>query len=395
MQASVGGTAAVLSTLGSGDRFWFWFSPDLSPDGPRLLASALQADPGMEHLQVAAETLPLPLSARRSMGMASIGADGRAVLGAPGLSGAALAALAEWVQQHAEDHPALGRLKDTRMLAIRPDGVVGGAFEDPALWAGLTAPPAPGTLPGEAEILASLPAGESARFWMCASGPRMVVVPVGIDPSGDRFRDRIRPHQRAVGDAPVLAGVLRTTTAAVVLTTSGALDGAADIVAALLATGLAGRLQGARLVQMADGRFVSALTLTAPGPDLSREEGILRGLTEADRLVFWLTRDGAAGAPMLVLETDRDRLKEAVKATGLRGTAIRGQARLTGKGWIELRAGSDMDGAIPALARFVATHRAGSPALDRLRGARLTIRDRDGEITARHRDDAAWAALDR
>ncbi len=393
MQASVGGTAAALSALGAGERFWFWFSPDLSTEAPRLLVTSLQADPGMEALTATTDAMTLPMGGRMSMGLASVNSDGRVQLGAPGLSATHLSALAEWVQHNADDHPALGRLKDARMMTIQPDGRVSDAFESADLWDGLTAPAAPGTLAGEAEVLASLPVGENARFWMCADGPRMVIVPVSLDPKGDMFRSRIRAHQRAVGSAPVFAGILRTTTAAVVLTTAADLSGAAGIVESLLGTGRAARLSGARIIRMKNGQFVEAVSLKAKGPDLSREQGILAGLSESDRLVFWFTRDGAAGQPHLVLETDRDRLKGAAQATGLRGTAIRGQARMTSKGWIEFRSQKDMPDFVAALARFVAAHRSAFPALARLKGARMTVRDRDGEITARHRDDAAWKTL--
>ena len=393
MQPSVGDAAAVLSALGAGERFWFWFSPDLPEEQARLVVSSLRTDPGMEGLQTAASAQAVPAGGRLSMGMGSVSADGRVQLGAPGLGGDELAALAGWAQRHADEHPALSRLKDARLLSTRPDGVVSASFEDAALWEGMLAPPAPGTLAFEAEALASLPAGQSSRYWMCADGPRLVVVPLAVDPDGAVFQARVRAHQRAVGAAPVAGGVVRALSGALALTTTGELETLAAIAAALVQTGQLGRLSGARLVQMAGGKFVRAQTLAGAGPDLSVEARLLEGLDASSRLVFWLTRDGDGGQPRLMLDVDMDALKPRVRASGLRGASTRGLARLSSKGWLEFRTQKDLEGFLPALAAFATAHQGGCPALQRLAGARLTVRDDDGEITARYRDDALWASL--
>ena len=393
MSASIEHTSSVLATLGVHQRFWFWFSPDLPKSDSRLILSSLLSDPGMDQLTMISSQQNLPVGGRMSMGMGSINADGRVELGAPGLGIESLQALAEWVQEHATDHPALGRLKDSNMLAVEPSGVVRDAINDPSLWSGVVAPPVPGTLDGEAEILSSLPKGEKARFWISEQGPHLVVVPVNIDPKADLFRSRIRAFQRVVGQTPVVAGVLQATTAAIVLTTTSSLPEASKIVNTLVNTGKVNRLSGARIIQMIGGKFAAAMNIATKKLDLSRENEILTKITTEDRLVFWFTRDGANGKPLLVLETDKERLKETVKASGFRGSSIRGQARLTSKGWIEFRSRRDMKNFIPALAAFAIANQSSFTALSILKGARLTVRNDQGDITARYRNDEVWSSL--
>lgn len=396
MDSSVVATATTLAALSPGERAWFWFSPDLSLDAPRLLLSSLRDDPGMRQIRQDARHLALSPGGRLTLGMASVGPEGLLELGAPGLTAASLAALAAWVKHHAEAHPALGRLKDCRMLAIRADGVVEAVYEDAALWAGLTAPPAPGTLSTESAALDALPVGQRAWFWMSTDGPRLLISPLSDDADGSRFRARLQVARQGNGGGASLGGVLKRVAAGLVLTTAEPIDAGPQIVSALLGAGHARALEGARLLQMASGRFVGGLTVgqrAGGGPDLSRQVAVLEALAGGERGLFWFTDAAADGAPLLLLETDKDALRDAAHRAGGRGRTLRGRVGASKAGWLEFRAQKPYTGFITALAGWAAGHLLRAPGLSALRGARMTIRDGDGTIIDRQRDDAAWDRL--
>jgi hypothetical protein len=332
------------------------------------------------------------------MGLASVSVGGVLRLGAPGLTGETLAVLANWVGANIHGHPGLARLKDASFLDIRSDGVIAGVYEQAMLWSGIPYMPVAGTIEGTAAVLDRLDEGQDAWFWMSdvggSGGPAATAVPVDEDPTGRAFRGQVRAIR---GEGKAFSGVLRPLTEArLAMTTTGDLDLGERIVSALLSAhgGTLGRLGGARLVRMSGGRFVEARTLTvAPGPDLSALVAALESLSDGGKGVFWFSTEGRDGTPVLVIAEDPGELKAAAKELQGSDRGMRGQVRMSNKGWLEFRTRKSIDDFLPALAGWAVSHRAAWPGLSTLKGARLTVRDENDEIVSRHRDDDAWAAL--
>lgn len=398
-QASIQSTAEILTQTPVGSRLWFWFCPDLPTDQPMLLLSALESDPGMEALNAAASTLELPLGAKLFMGLASVSVDGTLRLGAPGLTVEGLAALAGWVNAHTFGHPALARLKGASFLDIGSDGVIAGIHQRPELWAGVPSRPVAGSIDSTAEVLDSLYEGQDAWFWMSdlggSGGPAAAAVPVEEDPTGRAFRGQVRAIR---GEGSTFSGILRPLTEErLAMTTTGDLDVGERVITTLLtAYGESlRRLHGARLVKMDGGRFVSARTVsvTADGPDLSSLMAALKDLTDGGKGVFWFTTAAKDGSPLLVIAADPGALKAAAKPVQGSDRGMRGQVRMSNKGWLEFRSRKPIDDFLAALAGWATAHHAAWPGLRTLKGARLTVRDENDEIVSRHRDDALWSAL--
>ncbi|MFT5682793.1 MAG: hypothetical protein ACI8RZ_003717 [Myxococcota bacterium] len=398
-QASIQSTAEILTQTPVGSRMWFWFCPDLPVDVPMLLLSSLERDPGMDKLNAAAGTLEFPLGGRLFMGLASVSVGGAIRLGAPGLTGDDLAALAGWVRAHLFGHPGLARLKGASFLDIQSDGRVAGIHDDAALWAGIPHVPVAGSIDGTAAVLDGLAEGEDAWFWMSELGgsgsPSAAAVRVEDDPMGRAFRGQVRAIR---GEGSAFSGVLRPLTEArMAMTTTGDLDTSERIVTTLLTANQETLrcLHGARLVRMSGGRFVAARTInvSTDGPDLSDLMASLKDLTDGGKRVFWFTTAGKDGSAILVLAEEPGALKAAAKPVQGTDRGMRGQVRMSNKGWLEFRSRKPIDDFIPALAGWVTTLHAAWPGLRTLKGARLTVRDGHDEIVSRHRDDEAWTAL--
>ena len=129
----------------------------------------------------------------------------------------------------------------------------------------------------------------------------------------------------------------------------------------------------------------------AAGHDLSGLVACLRNLDKKSCL-FWFTSSNRDGKPQLLVETDGAVLKAAAmeakgKLAGVRGTLH------TAKWGIELRARKSYPNLLPALAKWVRYSRKKWPDVDALIGARVTVRDKEGNILERTKDTKAWSKL--
>lgn len=361
-----------------------------------LLLSSLETDPGMDALNAAAATLPMPMGGRLFMGLASVAVNGSLRFGAPGLTSEMLGALANWVGTHLIAQPGLARLKDATFLNIQSDGVIAGIYESEMLWAGVPYLPVPGTIEGTAALLNELAEGEDAWFWMSEAGssgsPAATVVKVDDDPTGRAFRGQVRAIR---GEGAAFSGVLRPLNEVrLAMTTTGNIEVGVRIVTSLLASNrqVLKRLEGARLVHMSGGRFVAARTISS-GPDLSGLVKALDELADGAKGVFWFTTEAKDGSPMLVIAEEPGALKVAAKQVQGSNRGMRGQVRMTNKGWLEFRSRKPIDNFIDALAGFAVANHGSWSGLSRLKGARLTVRDENDDIISRHRNDDVWKSL--
>ena len=288
-------------------------------------------------------------------------------------------------------------MKGASFLDIRSDGVIAGIHDNAMLWAGMPYVPVAGTIEGTAALLESLDEGQDAWFWMSDIGgggtPAATAVRVDDDPTGRAFRGQVRAIR---GDGKAFSGVLRPLDAGrLAMTTTGDLDTGVRIVKSLLAAhnNVLSCLQGARLVRMAGGRFVAAKTIAPAGPDLSSQVAMLNAMAGGAKAVFWFTSASKTGQPILVLAEDPGKLKAAAKQVQGKDKGMRGQVRMTGKGWLEFRTRKTINDFIPTLAKWAMDNHGSWDGLSQLRGARLTVRDEDDQIVSRHKDDAVWSAL--
>lgn len=396
MPSLIESTSEYLSGWRPGHRAWFWLCPELDDSAPLLLLSPMGDDPAS--LRETAAALALPDGAQPCAGIASADGAGRISLGGPALSDTHLARLARWVRYNRDEHPGLSRLKD--VVLIRTEGGrVAGRVEDSALWADIPDARVPGSLDETVRRLGRLKAGMNFWFWMTARGPsgapHLLLEVQRRDPDG-RILVRNANEQRLArgGDAaPECGGILRQTEdGSIVLTTEAPLREALDILSALVEAhpSIAEHLAEARVVRTEGDRFREVGRLSRV--DLSRQSALLQELPD-EPLWFWFTdRSGVDGAPLLLLETSRDALKATAKAAGGGERTLRGQVAASRNGWLEFRTRDPWPNFIAELARWAAAHHTRWPDLARLRGARMTQRDRDGQILDRQKDSDAWSA---
>ena len=404
-----------LKTLSAGDRFWFWMCPEAGGDIPALLLQPLAEDPGMKKLNEQTQQLTLPLTASPFMGLGNVNSEGRFRFSGPLANATRLSALAGWVKQQVEPHPELARLKDSALLNISSAGTVRAIHEDPALWEGVPDVMVPGTLGESAMRLSRIRPGRPCWFWLAQNGPSnkpfLYLHAARKDPQGAAFAATVvRLRRRASSKGGEIRGLLqKTANGSVLLTTTDALEAGRAILHGLSEENavLKALLSAALLVRTADGKVAevipyapgqgdvsvdaAALESGSAGLELSGQTAVLEGLGEAgSKALFWFGISAEDDTPLLLLATDRDALKVAVKEAGKASKSVRGQVIRSKKGWLEFRTRTPYPGFITALGEWCRAHRPQWPALKTLTGARMICRNADGEIVDRQKNDNIW-----
>lgn len=260
---SVSKTALMLSSLHTGERFWFWFCPAMPIGEPRLVVSTLAVDPSMSAILAAVSELSVPPGARMYQGLASVTPNGLR-FGAPGLSMEALVSLGEWATYNYFASPALALLKGAQFLDINPTGYVR-SIHEADIWEQLPDMPLPGSPAAAAALIENLQDGQDAWFWITdddrGGAPAIVVSLRKSDASAYKL---ISQRNRLQGEGSQSTGVLRSIGDRVVVTTAEALDSTENILMTLLGAnpGVFDRLSGARLLRVIEGQISVSRTLT-------------------------------------------------------------------------------------------------------------------------------------
>jgi hypothetical protein len=375
-----------ISDLTPGQRAWFWFSPSaVTP----MHISPLDEDPGMKLLQRVVQRMPSPEGAAPIMGLLSMGEDGRVDLGSPQMDHAVLVAVARMVKENLGEYPRLGLLKDARARVLDARFVVQETIADPSLWKGIPSLTPHGTVATAAKRLSAMAVGEQAWFWATLSGPGgepfIVASHVETDPGLADLSGEVRLAARRAGK------VVKSLQGVICRQADGSLLLRSDIEPRRLQA----VIRGLQRSHAEAHPVLSQLTTTACTEgvdDLSAQAAMLEKLALGESVLFWLhtsTQDTT-----LVLAEDKLALKQAAKETGRRGGhSVRGQLRRSDKGWLEFRANKNFVDFLPTIATWAVPQTRHCPALRMLKGARMTVRDTDGRVTARYRDDAVWASM--
>lgn len=179
LPASAATVAGLLEALWPGTRLWAWIDPTARGDEIPVLVHAVADDPDHHRMDALVDAL-VGLDDPGWSGTGRVLEDGRIQLVGRGLSHQHLHVVARWVARTAAAHPGLARLKDLQLASLDANGAVAGIEEDPALWAGVPAVAAPGTLSGSASELLKLEAGSAVIGWLSpqdATEPSLILFP--------------------------------------------------------------------------------------------------------------------------------------------------------------------------------------------------------------------------
>lgn len=195
--------AAVLAERLPGERMWFWMSNDVPGDMVPLLVQPVAWDPNRDRLDAQIRQLEARGAGEGVTGYAFATEEGRLQFVSGALELPPMAELADWVREQQAACPALARLAQCQFVRIAA-GTVEEVLEDPALWVGITAPPAPGTLAAAAATLGALEEGASAWVWLTAQAPGggfVALAPVAGDEDGAAFQGAVAGFYRRFPDS--------------------------------------------------------------------------------------------------------------------------------------------------------------------------------------------------
>ena len=385
-----------LAALQAGQRLWFWCCPQADAPHPPLLVRSLSQDPSMDLLRQDILRIPQSSDTQEFVGLGSIDSDGILHLGSSQASEEALHALVKWTMQNVEAHPGLARLRNTRM--VRLDGErVAEVYQLDEQWSRLPELSLTGTMSDAAQRLAMMEEGSEAWFWLSARGPgsKPILSLMSRVLDAKAFSSSVSNILlRSPRGARGIKGVARIVNGKLILTTTDSIKDWKKIIKSISSdqgTQMP-RLAEMGMLQIVDGQIKAAEVLggTAPKADLSRQAEILSALSEEDRIWFWFAGATKSGGPLLLLETERDRLRPGIKAARAVGTTCKGRMRLSKKGWVEFQTREEYREFIPHLAGWVATHRSTWPAIERLLGSRMIQKGEDGSIVGRFKNDNVW-----
>ena len=149
-------------------------------------------------------------------------------------------------------------------------------------------------------------------------------------------------------------------------------------------------LQGARFIQTNKNKIITVVQHNST--DFSATAHLLQKITTKQSLVFWFSDNDNHNRPHLILADDNKRLKALVMEKGETGNVIRGQIKLSSKGWIEFRVKDTYPNFIEKIASFVIANHQNWPIFKELRGARM-IQKQGEKILDRQKNDKIWSAL--
>jgi hypothetical protein len=193
--------AAVIADRLPGERMWFWMSNDVPGDVVPLLLQPVAWHPNRDRLD--AQMRRVEGAGDGVTGYAFFTDEGRLQFVSGALELSLMTELADWVRQQASACPALARLANCQFVRVDA-GQALDVLEDLALWSGIVAPTAPGTLAAAAATLAALSPGASLWLWLTArtrEGGFLALAPVAGDEDGAAFQAQLAGFYRRLPDS--------------------------------------------------------------------------------------------------------------------------------------------------------------------------------------------------
>ena len=403
MSPSIEQVCTTLQKLRSGERCWFWYCSDLPINMPRLLLQPLGSDNARQNLKELSENLSVGPRDKTYAGVMSVDSTSTCHFGGANLDKSMIRNLALWVHANHSDNAELSRLCHAQGNLINAAGILSESFHMPSMWSGIQAQYFDETLPDTLTKLQQMQPGDEAFIWMTSQGPNnnphMCLSLVDEDPQANAFLDmvqRLRLSIRTVG--PTIRGVIVINAAGIpFLRTQDDISCAPEIVQSIVNISPSPTLRKLRLAQMIDGVIKNSLSLdpeeTKAIIDLSRQSTCLNKLKPERTLFFWFTNADSTGKPLLLLEKDKDRLKELAASARGDGDKLNGKLVLDSKGRAEFRSRKTMPNFITILASWAIEHAPAWPSLQKLRDARLICKDAEGKTIDRQKNSDAWTNL--
>ena len=380
---------------------WFWMCTEQDDDASLIVLQPVSKDNELSTLWAQASA-QVPEGARQQIGIASLTEQGIASFGGEALEVSDLTRLASWVEKNHDAHPGLARLRDAELVLLEGDAIISN-IAIPILWRNVPQLPVPGSLDEAAHRLKKLRVDHNFWFWMTDSGPNkrpfLVLDRQHRDPKGHRFAERIQlQRRRSPVQGSSFEGVLRVGPDGELIFTTNTDAAAGRAILESLLTAEPERfsaLANSTVAQTKDGQVVDILPAgeSTATLDLSKQCSLLENLGTKGPVWFWLTSADESGSPLLLLAYERDNLQDKAKQAGGDGSTLRGELQRSKAGWIEIRSRQFWPEGLSVLAQWIEQHHQRWPALRLLKNARMTQRDRAGELLNRHKEDAVWDSI--
>ena len=245
-----------------------------------------------------------------------------------------------------------------------------------------------------ADSIRSLQPETAARIWLSeesnSTSPLAIVTNVSQDKDGRVFSEavvngRMRSSKQHLG----LRGIIqRTNSGKLVLSTLDPLSNIGEKLTTWLQPFGPIIIARRQKDEIVEAKRIGTLSLEA---EISELISHLEQVSKTPCL-FWFSRADRTGNPLLLLATDATVLKASALESKGDTPGVRGKL-FAAKWGIELRTKKPYPGLLPALAKWVETNRKRWPKVEALIGARVTVRDKAGNIIERTKDDKAWSSL--
>ena len=158
-------------------------------------------------------------------------------------------------------------------------------------------------------------------------------------------------------------------------------------------------LHGARIVRMGETGFGDFLEINAAVQP--KDLGVwaptdlgLQELQEGDTLNFWFTTESPTVGAILLLHSDMAELKSLAKPHRGGDNTVRGTLSYDPRGWFHFRTKKDAPLFFSQLSEAIKPIWNDALGLQKLKGARLTCKDKSGMLLGRYRSKNIWPTDD-
>ena len=405
-----------LTTLFPGYRGCFWLSLEPKENQTAMVFSPSKNNVEQELAKLKKITSKLQLTTKHSdfHGLVGVNLEGTIQLSGRDLPNALIPIIADWVEQHIQQHPKLARLKDLEIATIDKNGKWSQKYAAARAWSQVSSEIVPGTIPDSLSILQNLSPLEEANFWMAQQSvdglPFLMITTQKDDSNITDLRNKVyylRTHVQP-GSPVVWGTIIKMESGTLAWFSTAELDTATTILRAVFSQfgekyPKLDVIQKSRFLRIKDGdvvghRYVMGVDYDDSQPvppesnTSSKESGavnktlkLLASLEGKSKLAFFFCKQG------LFLDKSKTTLKAKILDKGWKG--INGQLRFSSKGYIEFSSATDKPDFLQKMIRFVAKNWQQQPILKQLNKSRFIVRNKEGEPIARYKADVEWEKI--
>lgn len=384
----------ILSRLQTGKKIWFWFCTGNGEQA--LLLSEISEDPTMEHLTQKIRTTTPVLGVQQYIGLLSITKNGVSEFISKHSSLEMLFEISQWCSRTLTRMPELAIFKNSVMVKAQEDGSIVNRYQDPNLWTNMNKKSILGTTEHAVQQLIELPKSKTAWFAVTKDGDqiRLIAQPVEQDTTGETFANLLKSS--SMNHPNTLKGTVLRGEKRLIFTCAKGTGDEQELFSLLqqnygTTTNIFHTMKLFRMKQTKKKEILLSMNNIEKTEVHAIDSLLLTALEKGDKLFFYFSDNGSKHTPLLLLNTDREKLKTEAKSHPKAQRSLRGSVSKNSKGIAVFQSSKRIDEFVPSLVAWV--KKQSKPQHYRtIFGARFIQKNAEG-ILSKEKNDLLWSSI--